>query len=50
DLENWNTQLVDEVGEMLNEKLISRDEADALLLRAEFRWTDENARLDQPTQ
>ncbi|RMR68474.1 hypothetical protein [Pseudomonas savastanoi] len=50
DLENWNTQLVDEVGEMLNEKLISRDEADALLLRAEFRWTDENARPDQPTQ
>ncbi|RMN17138.1 hypothetical protein ALQ64_03177 [Pseudomonas cannabina] len=50
DLENWNTQLVDEVGEMLNEKLISRDEADALLLRAEFRWTDENARPDQPTR
>jgi hypothetical protein len=50
DLENWNTQLMDEVGEMLNEKLISRDEADALLLRAEFRWTAENARPDEPTQ
>lgn len=50
DLENWNTQLMDEVGEMLNEKIISQDEADALLLRAEFRWTAENARTDEPTQ
>ncbi|AKF48819.1 hypothetical protein PsyrH_P115 (plasmid) [Pseudomonas syringae pv. syringae HS191] len=50
ELENWNTQLMDEVGEMLNEKLISRDEADALLLRAEIRWTAENARPDEPTQ
>lgn len=50
DLENWNTQLMDEVGDMLNEKLISRDEADALLLRAEFRWTAENARPDEPSQ
>ncbi|WP_421556774.1 hypothetical protein [Pseudomonas kitaguniensis] len=50
DLENWNTQLVDEVGEMLNEKLISRDDADALRLRAEFRWTAENARTDEPAQ
>lgn len=50
DLENWNTQLLDEVGEMLNEKIISRDDADALLLRAEFRWTAENARPDEPTQ
>lgn len=50
DLENWNTQLIDEVGEMLNEKIISRDDADALLLRAEFRWTAENASSDEPTQ
>lgn len=50
DLENWHTQLMDEVGEMLYEKLITQDEADALLLRAEFRWTAENARSDEPTQ
>ena len=50
DLENWNTQMMDEVGAMLNEKLINQDEADALLLRAEFRWTAENARPDDPTQ
>ncbi len=50
DLLNWNTQLMDEVGEMLYEKLINQEEADALLLRAEFRWTAENARPDEPAQ
>lgn len=41
---------MDEVGEMLNEKLINQDEAEALLLRAEFRWAAQNARPDEPTQ